>query len=905
MFKYSRNGLIVFLVTLVLSVNVLTWSNHPAGSARSTIYEMLERIESTNMGFSSIPALLGLAQHNSVSTVIKEDPIKFIQLAVDLPYLALFKGLIGLDNQSYEGRQIEGFSINIPLSSLKVLTGERFIAIESGFLTNRSWVKSTISYKGKVYSAKVRLKGDLDDHWRSQTRMSLDIKIKRGSIMGGLRRFAIHSPRSRTYPYGPIFSKIIRNKGNIYIPQSQAKIKVNGMEWGVMDVEEKVGVDFLERQNKKASIVVSFGDDSDILGNSINRVGNSIYYNGLPRFTIDLEATSKKGYSNIDRMQYGFIIQKYLLDQEPLSVDFEKTAKELAVTLVWGNSHHSGVLNKKHYLNPYSLLLEPISGDVDPPTKILSINNIYKIYDQFMEIFHLSRENCACEQDFKYDLLIRAINILSSNHEILEISRMQADRLSKMFPNDKKYDISALDANLNWVMKNRKTILQKIKSLEEMKDSEVISSSKEQLIDDLDSNNNKSSLNGMLPLVDVYHFDSGRVAIVNLTSSKYKISKIIDLASGDAVDLSIELPESSIKNVSSSTVYTNIKGIKDKQIKVLFHDNNNNDYTAISDISLIDFKSDDYKLDEFQHQVLSNSVINKDRSYKVYRFSKNKVINGLEVYKGTLIIDPGTNVHIKNNGALIVIGKLVAEGDDKNPISVTGSDLGGSVYVFGNHDKSILSNVYFSNMGALSNNILNLTGALTVYNSDLIIRNSVFDNFSSEDVINVVNGSVSFNNIVVKSTISDAADFDFSTGSIRDFSVIDSGGDGLDFSGSTFSLSKILCKNVNDKCISAGEASTINVNDLFVVNSGVGVASKDGSNVIVKKVELSKISLSPFMSYNKKVIFGGAKLNILDDSNKNYSAIRQYGSSLKYNDYEVEAVNLNIDDLYSNTVMKK
>ena len=79
-----------------------------------------------------------------------------------------------------------------------------------GVNSNPSEVPCKISYKGKILDGKVRLKGDLGDHWLTVRRMSLKIKLKNGYIEG-MREFAIQKPRARQFPYDHIFQKFVNN----------------------------------------------------------------------------------------------------------------------------------------------------------------------------------------------------------------------------------------------------------------------------------------------------------------------------------------------------------------------------------------------------------------------------------------------------------------------------------------------------------------------------------------------------------------------------------------------------------------------------------------------------------------------------------------------------------------------
>ena len=114
-------------------------------------------------------------------------------------------------------------------------------------LKNPSEVKAEVEFQGKTYKAKIRLKGDLPDHWESVHRMSLRIDLKGDATIFGLNEFNIQKPRTRLFPYDPVFQDLARSMGNLSVKHNLVKVKVNGQDWGFMDLESHVGKEFLER----------------------------------------------------------------------------------------------------------------------------------------------------------------------------------------------------------------------------------------------------------------------------------------------------------------------------------------------------------------------------------------------------------------------------------------------------------------------------------------------------------------------------------------------------------------------------------------------------------------------------------------------------------------------------------
>ena len=67
----------------------------------------------------------------------------------------------------------------------------------------------------------------------------------------GFTKFSIHKPISRQHPYSQTYNKISEDFGNLTLPQTYAKISVNGEDWGIMNIEENPSKEFLEKRSKK------------------------------------------------------------------------------------------------------------------------------------------------------------------------------------------------------------------------------------------------------------------------------------------------------------------------------------------------------------------------------------------------------------------------------------------------------------------------------------------------------------------------------------------------------------------------------------------------------------------------------------------------------------------------------
>ena len=145
----------------------------------------------------------------------------------------------------------------------------------------------------------------------------------------------------------------------------------------------------------------------------------------------------------------------------------------------------------------------------------------------------------------------------------------------------------------------------------------------------------------------------------------------------------------------------------------------------------------------------------------------------------------------------------------------------------------------------------------------------MFHNITSEDALNIVNSAYLIENSKFKKIFSDAIDIDFGNGEIVDstFSII--GNDAIDFSGSKSIVSNSSFNGIEDKIISVGESSKVNILKISGKNSYAGIVSKDSSDVSVDSVQFSNVKI-PFSAYQKKSEYSFAKMDLRNIKSNNH-----------------------------------
>ena len=183
------------------------------------------------------------------------------------------------------------------------------------------------------------------------------------------------------------------------------------------------------------------------------------------------------------------------------------------------------------------------------------------------------------------------------------------------------------------------------------------------------------------------------------------------------------------------------------------------------------------------------------------------------------------------------------------------------------------------------------------------------ENSIAEDGLNIVKSHFTIEGIALKNMRSDAIDIDFSQGSIVDGQIEDVNGDALDFSGTESFIERIKIRRVRDKGISAGEGSSIKLENIDMHRVGVGVASKDGSNVSGRNVIVDQFEMAAFMTYRKKNFYPFSSLLLTDSTASGVRLddmlVRERNSMLQFNGFQPTAIKLNIKKLYQSEVMSK
>jgi hypothetical protein len=189
---------------------------------------------------------------------------------------------------------------------------------------------------------------------------------------------------------------------------------------------------------------------------------------------------------------------------------------------------------------------------------------------------------------------------------------------------------------------------------------------------------------------------------------------------------------------------------------------------------------------------------------------------------------------------------------------------------------------------------------VTFIDSALRAHDTHFEDFDTEDALNVVRGSVWMSEVRFANTTSDAFDGDFVDGSIVGIDLEDIGGDGIDLSGSAIALSDVNARGVRDKAVSVGERSHVTIEGLTAIDGAFALVAKDDSDVTAAHIKTDDVWIA-LAAYTKKPEFGPARIEVeyLSVQGQSFPFLVQTGSRATLDGRRLPTRSFDSEDLYA------
>jgi len=796
-------------------------------------------------------------------------------------------------------------------SAYNKLEAYRNKALENGVIDKslKLYVKGYIRYKGKDTPIKLRLKGDWVDHLKTD-KWSFRIKVTGNNAFLGLKSFSIQSPHTRSFLHEWFMHQLYLREGVLTTRYEFIPVIINGKHMGVYAMEEHFDKHLVEAKSKREGPILKFNEE----GVWETRIGDPSSYHSLPYFAAAEVIPFKK-----NRTMKNPVLKKHFKTAQNLLLrfkafdenideifDLDKLAKFYALTDLANTDHALIWHNLRFYYNPVSRKVEPIAYDCYPEKVEMSANQpIYgyskdkQLFPDFNYIHYHLFNNASFKALYisylkkfsKNDYLNTVFNELDSS--LTSIGNI----LSHEYPNSK--------FNKDFYYKNIKAIQQ---TLPEFVNSDVKYELQDYPFEDFNYSKTYYYNTGLKAYSSPFQDSStNTVQLRNYHSSSvtiigYGIKQNKDSIISLGADLTIK-QQNSKSQVHSLAL--------PKQTKTIFFIANNNMHDTLH-MSISKWAFNKNLIDKVERvettSISSSPLIDVNGISKLYVLKAGKHIfsEDLIVPKGwSFIIEKGCEINLINNAAIISYSPIHAEGSKSENILIHSTDsTGQGVSIIDNYGNSLLQNVVFRNLNTLTKYGWYLTGAVTFYQSNVVIESCTFESNFCEDAVNLVQSNFTFSNSIVQDTYSDGFDSDFCTGTITNSKFKNTGNDCIDLSGSSVEITGCDILNSGDKGISGGENSHLKVKTTNINGAKVAIASKDLSSIKVHSIAVQNVDFG-YVIFQKKPEFGPAKVIVTNTNEtviKNKNLIDTGSLLINIGEFNIDTIKgvrpINVDSLY-------
>jgi hypothetical protein len=770
----------------------------------------------------------------------------------------------------------ETISIKIETKEAKKLEKYRNEAIAEGYLLQdmQKEVPCFIIYKADTLSAKIRLKGNAEDHFKFD-KVSYRIQLDDDKTIFGVNEFSLQNPRIRNYAHEWFIHKWLKAVDILTLKYEFIDLKINDENKGVYAFEEHFSKQLIEKNKNRLGIILRFDEEHylDKIKHGIDEL--DIDYKSAPIQAYSLKTILKspeltKQYNNAIN-----ILQQFRLGNLPVNkvLDIEKWANYCAILDICnGTESYFFWPNTRLYYNPITSKLEPIgysyerSQDEEDKTFLLDALRAEK-YPQYEFAYSLLQDSLFLKAYAKALNKYTKPNVLENFYKSIndELNQKLAI-LDKEYMNDFRFNFDSYLKKRDYLSFQLKPERGLIAYLKEIKPDSLILQI--------------ACTHRIAAVLDnLYYKDS----LLNVFHSKTIYPALNKNNFPDFIQVSIPVSLAKISNKKNYQTKFKI------QYKI-----QNQDSTLVCDVLPYPY---------INEALIKNDIIRNVNNYKNFDFikidEKNKkieILTGKHNINETLIFPenytvsafPGTNLILNNNAMIISYAPFIFLGNEENPITINGNlkNSGNGIIIYNKDKYTEFKHVIFNQLDNPETKAWSISGAVNIYSGKVNFYNCTFTNNNCEDALNTIRARVTLYNCTFKNIYADAYDSDFCNGIISNCVFANCKNDALDFSGSMFSIDKVNIENIADKALSAGEASEINAKNIKLNNCELGFTSKDLSNLTVENAEIYNTKVV-YIAFTKKNEFGASSINAKNiniHTSPKYEALISKDCSLKIND---------------------
>jgi len=877
-------------------------------------------------GVYNFSGVLFKLAHNTVDTISEKTGINLGKTYYD------FESKINIfrpKNDLWTG-DLPIYHFKLSANDIKHFDDLAEVSLEQGYLEKEeanTWRDIEVKYNGKTYNAKIRLRGDNPNQWGYALK-SYSVKLEGNESINDLRRFNLIIFEDRLLD-AKIVNILCKEFGLFDIRDDIVVLKINGVPQGVYYLVEGLDADFFEH-NECSSCELIKTYANQIKDHPSEKKNENPYLDSSKPYGLYIPGHATYfdyELSNVNLQESDLDTKKVLnsvnnlfeaiKDEDSVRLleffDIDKITDFEAQRMISGFGQIAGDdlrmaykgTNSKFYPIPFEEGLKPIKVENGGIERSLNVRTS-TTGEAEVKLFVLLNRNDKIRQ-LKYK---KAYKYITENGSLF-LDQID-DLVNKYLPY-----ANAHKGNLI----GTKTIEQRIKSYKPLLEQNIA------IIKDvleyakcyisIVEKDNRLVLEVIPDSVSQLRFEELKINLLKNNTYSGKVTleykdednKVITRQTSvegktDSVDLS-----SIIKEFYFSTGLDEKLGTKKRVYEIIinFEDTDkilldNIKVSVINDITGKPLGEDEVYLqianaNDYYFDIISAKPDDFISMYDEFNWDyKDGVLTLLKgdytlkrdmiVPKGLIWdIEPGVQILIDDDKSVVSYSPLNIKGAESEPVVIKALNPDKPFGVFAVvGEKGFKTTIDWLKLSYGNEKFINgmfLSGQLSLYHTDVDIRNSVFSGSHSDDGINIKYGKIMVDNCLFNNNFGDHFDGDFVEGVVKNSMFIeedpnaDDNGDGLDFSGSKVIVKNNIFKGFKDKGLSIGEETKhIVVYDNVFENNKLGSAIKDSSQAFFIQNTFKNNALA-LTAYQKKVIYtcGGSFYlhgNSFEDNAKSY-----------------------------------
>ncbi|MBI3336885.1 CotH kinase family protein [Candidatus Peregrinibacteria bacterium] len=768
--------------------------------------------------------------------------------------------------------------------------GNLFLEEES-----KTWVKGGLRVDGKTYDVRVRVRGDLFNHW-AYRKKSLRIEFEKDNLFRGIKSISLIIPEDRAW-FGELLNVHRAQKFGLFHPPTRfVTISLNGSGPMLYVEMEHWTKEMLEKQGISDANVYQTGG------------GSSYFQQWNPMFTdtgywekyVSAESTPLDSYEEVEILRDLAVSNAHTEDGYAEKVhrffNEEELIRWYAHAHLAGNAHIVDHNLRLLFLQSKGRF-SPIPWDVHlfgyrslmyPPTNSLW-NELFRIPDLRFKLHKFLWEYVTDDTEVTDDIET-AVNLRSQMEEAAyrDPIKLPSNRTIKQ---DLDRRMDQVKANIEETKKELEQceviVHQRVPSAEEratgilLKIDIIARGIADARLHEIHL---PDSLAVLFTIGNLSVFRDDQALLMTLRAEPDTDGQAVIMLEGKGTELAADFGEVNAHGV-----------LEAPHVRHQFLLKTNDSRADIPDVDLplkLDIRN---AITGKKADIIGNVLIdertftknipsNREEFLKKYPTFKADQEGGVELtgvqkFWETVIIPSnvplrvlaGAEIGLGRDISILSYAPVTLEGTARNPVKflrATGHPWG-VFAVLNAKEPSRIDWGEFDGGGEARINGAYFSGMVAFHSSDVSIRDTVFRNAHGDDALNIKNIPADLARLRFEDNAADGLDIDIAgEGVLEDsiFTVSDGGdnnGDGIDLSWSNITLRNIFVRGSADKCISIGEKSEPLIQNATLEGCGIGIAVKDGSKVRAEQVMI-RDNDTGIAGYIKKSIFPVPSIDIVD-----------------------------------------